>query len=89
MDRRDLLWYAPFWFLNFKKTTIKTFFSDIVSHEARDVPALIHDPETFMPKTPDKPRKRSRTHPVSLEKRIRSCFESLPNSERQIAELLL
>lgn len=42
-----------------------------------------------MPKTPDTPRKRGKSHAVSLEKRIRASFESLPNSERQIAELLL
>lgn len=42
-----------------------------------------------MPKSSDKNRRRGKRHASTLEKRIRACFESLPNSERQIAELLL
>jgi DNA-binding MurR/RpiR family transcriptional regulator len=42
-----------------------------------------------MPKSPDRNRKRGKSPAATLEKRIRACFETLPNSERQIAELLL
>ena len=35
------------------------------------------------------PAKASKTAPDSLEKRIRACYLHLPNSERQVADLLL
>ncbi len=67
-----------------KKLLVKRFFQILFSLHARAVPAFkIVLTSPLMPKTHNK------SPEVTLEKRILARFDGLPNSERQIAELLL